>query len=158
MAWSLYGVPVARPRLPWEMRIFAPLPGLPTMVLAEAPVFAPAGPLEPAAAEGTAEAAEPASGREQVASSMRVKSSCPPLAADAAAKDKAFQKWVEIAKELKPEIGKKGSVYAYISETIEPKATGTLMTRACSISMYLAWCRKEGCRPYHQGKRTRWAT
>ncbi len=61
---------------------------------------------------------------------------------EAAARDKALKRWVEIAKVLCPKQGKKKDIEGFIAEVMEPKATTTLMTRASSWALYLAWARQ----------------
>ena len=98
MAWSLYGLPVSRAPLPWEVGIFAPLPGFPRFTLGTAPVLGLAPPAAPQTSkEDEAESRTPAEKK----TGQRARAGDPPVAADTSARGRALQRWVDIAPTMK---------------------------------------------------------
>ena len=93
--------------------------------------------------EGTPSDTEPVAAAAAPAS-LRVKAGPPPPSADAAAREKALARWVEIAKIIHPTLAKKPGIAGYVADVMEPKATATLGTRAGSWTLFLAWCGRTG--------------
>ena len=143
MAWSLYGLPMWRQPLPWEMGPAAPLPGLPAFrVRGEVPDVGGASPLRAAPEPAGAVLARPAP-----AAPGRRASGPPPVVADSADREAALAKWTAILAELAScgAFAKRPSDLALLAkEVLEPKATGTLKSRASALGLYLAWARRAG--------------
>jgi len=127
---------------------FAPLPGLPTFQLAEAPelVGSREVALEPAT-RGADQEEEGLPEERPGGSRLKSKSGPPPLAADTAARARALARWVEISREIRPGLAKKVDHELSIQEVMETKATATLLTRASSWTLYLNWCRASRVKP-----------
>jgi len=124
---------------------FAPPPFLHEFALAGAPpIFGrPAGHGTIEGSGGEARKEEGGSG----AAAMRAKSGPPPPLADNAAREKVLQRWIGIARVLKPKASS-ADLGLMVKETLETKAAGTLQSRASSWMLYLGWCRGLGFSPW----------
>jgi hypothetical protein len=153
MAWSLHGLRGSGPKLPWEMGATADIPGIPKLGIATlipapvAPVVRDAGRDEPSRLSKEQEAARV----ELLRAAGRVKSGPSPGATDLAEREAALAKWVTIIRAAIAGGAMKGhvaDVALMVKETLESKATGTLLARGGSLLLYLGWAKRLGREPF----------